>query len=95
VQALVDTGASTTVIRRADYLALRLRKTGDEEDIGGIGSATMIPTAADITLEGTLYPNFPVLAATDDDFRVILIGRDLLNLYLLECDGRRQEFSIT
>ena len=95
VRALIDTGASGTLLRRSDYQALGLRKIGDAEDIGGIGGAAKAePTIVNITFEGFNFPNFPVMAATTDHLPVTLIGRDLLNRYLLECNGPLLEFEI-
>ena len=67
----------------------------DAEDVGGVGGSTKAePTAVNITFEGVVFPNFPVLAATTDDLPVALIGRDLLNRYVLECNGPALEFAI-
>ena len=95
VPALVDTGASGTVIRLEDYTSLRLLKIGDEEEIGGVGDARGVPTVVDLTFEGLDLPSFPVLAMTDPNFQVILIGRDVLNRILLECNGPQLEFEAT
>ncbi len=43
-----------------------------------------------ITFEGTPFPNFPVVAT--EQLTVTVIGRDLLNRYLLECNGPSLEF---
>lgn len=50
------------------------------------------PVIVNITFEGTEFPNSPVIAATTDDLPVTLIGRDLLNRYVLECNGPALEF---
>lgn len=95
VRALVDTGASATLIRRSDRHLLGLQKTGDAEDIGGVGgTAKAEPTVVNLTFEGISFPNFPVFAATTDALPVTLIGRDLLNRYVLECNGPTLEFEI-
>jgi len=96
VRALIDTGASGTLLTHSAYTLLQLRKTGDAEGIGGVGDgAEAEPTVVNITFEGTLIPNFPVMAMTTDKLPVMLIGRDLLNRYVLECDGPQQIFSIS
>lgn len=93
-RALVDTGASGTLIPFELYQALGLQKTGDEEDIGGVRDARAVPTVLNLTFEGIPFPNFPVMAITSGDLPIVLIGRDLLNRYLLECNGPSLEFSI-
>jgi predicted aspartyl protease len=93
VRALVDTGASVTGIAWAEYKRLRLPKIGDSEPIGGIADAKADPSVVNITFEGTPFQNFPVVAT--EQLTVTVIGRDLLNRYLLECNGPSLELSIT
>jgi hypothetical protein len=95
VPALVDTGASNSLIRLVDYTDLRLIKTGPERSIGGVGSTMGVPTVVDITFEALDLPSFPLHAVTDPRFSVVLIGRDVLNRVVLECDGPRREFEVT
>jgi predicted aspartyl protease len=95
VRALIDTGASGTLLRLAEYVDLRLQKIGDAEDVGGVGGAGKAnPTVVNLTFEGILLPNFPVMAWTTHDLQVTLIGRDILNRYVLECNGPALEFEI-
>lgn len=61
--------------------------------IGGVANTKADHTVVNLTFEGVLFRNFPVL--TTDEMPFVLIGRDILNKYLLECDGRRLEFSIS
>ncbi len=83
------------MLRRSDRYFLQLPKVGDAENIGGLGgSARSEPVVVNITFEGTVFPNFPVFAVTTDDLPVMLIGRDLLNRYVLECNGPALEFEI-
>lgn len=92
VRALVDTGASVTAIPRAEYRRLGLRKIGDPEDIGGVATARADRTVVNITFEGVVFPNFPVV--TTEDLPCTLIGRDILNRYVIECDGPRSVVTI-
>lgn len=93
VKALVDTGASVTGVAWAEYKKLRLPKIGNSEPIMGVADAQADPTVVSITFEGTRFPNFPAIAT--EQLTVTVIGRDLLNRYLLECDGPSLEFDIT
>ncbi len=62
VRALIDTGASVTMLRRSDRYFLQLPKVGDAENIGGLGgSARSEPVVVNITFEGS--PQDPVARA--------------------------------
>lgn len=92
VRALIDTGASITAIPRAEYVALRLRKISTSVPVGGAADVSGDRAVVNITFEGRTYRNLPVI--TTDQLRHTLIGRDILNRYVLECDGPRLEFSV-
>ena len=93
VQALIDTGASVTAVPRDEYQKLGLQKIGDPEDVSGVADAKADRTVVNLTFEGRLFRNLPIL--TTDGLPFVVIGRDVLNKYLLECDGPNLQFDLT
>jgi predicted aspartyl protease len=101
VHALIDTGASLTVINPEIAKTCKLKQTGHQKINAVGGKAGEYPAyAAAISFPGT---NLPSLDATSvvacpiirQPFFSCLIGRDIMRKWLLSYDGRTGEVEIT
>jgi hypothetical protein len=101
VHALIDTGASLTVINPEIAKTCKLKQTGHQMINAVGGKAGEYPAyAAAISFPGT---NLPSLDATRvvacpiirQPFFSCLIGRDIMRKWLLSYDGRTGEVEIT
>ena len=88
LEALVDSGASGTIVPESLALDLNLRKIG-ERTISGYDHRPERRSqyAVDIDFLGLLLRNFPVVAVPNRTYA--LIGRDILNRYVTTLDGPR------
>ena len=101
MRALLDTGASVTVISRvyADYC--KLFQTNEGSEITAVGATHRCAEhAGSITFPGTyLRPLDPVrivsLAFPKERHYAILIGRDILRNWVIAFDGRSKKVTIT
>jgi hypothetical protein len=103
VRALVDTGASRTIVEEKYLRSLELSPMSEEEvhtaSTGAIPLrlkifAVELSLAEDVT--GTLARNLPVFASPDlSSLGVqILLGRDVLSRVILTYNGPDREFSV-
>lgn len=93
LQALIDSGASGTLIPDSLVAKLALRKIG-EVKASGYDASKVEPRdlyAADIVFLGFRFDRHPVVAVPRT---YVLIGRDLLNRYKTTLDGPRLEFVV-
>jgi len=88
----IDTGASHTVI--PDYLVntLNLKKT-DETIVKSVTGmeTTHYNYSVSIEIGGIKFDSFEVVAMPKD---YVLLGRDLINLWKLEIDGKTETYAI-
>ncbi len=88
----IDTGASHTVI--PDYLAntLHLKKTGESvvRTVSNMES-THYNYFVSIQIGNIQFDGFEVVAMPKE---YVLLGRDLINLWKLEIDGKTETYSI-
>jgi len=93
LQALVDSGASTTLIpvRLVNDLGLRKIK---ESAVSGYDGRKERRGVYVVNLEfsGLMFLNRPVVAIPNRDYA--LVGRDILNSHVTTLDGPRLELSI-
>jgi predicted aspartyl protease len=101
VKALVDTGASLTIINPEIAATCKLRHT-DKNKINAVGGeAGEYPAhAAAISFPGTVLPSFDVIRVVacpivKQPFFSCLIGRDILRKWLFVYDGRKGDVQIT
>ena len=93
VPALIDSGASGTLIPESVVSGLSLRKIGERRASGVYSPPRMVPIyKVDLDFVGFDFQNHPVSTQPRD---YALIGRDVLNRYLTELNGPRLEFSAT
>ena len=93
--ALIDTGADSTFIPSWLVGALHLRQLSDEVDVSG-------PHVRDAEIQRLYVANLAFLGLTLDAHPVvpfhyydeILIGRDIINDWVLTLDGPNRSFSI-
>lgn len=94
VPALVDSGASGTLIPQSAAKTLGLQKVGERRASGAYGGTHQTPLyRVDIDFLGLVFPNHPV-TELDSDRQFALIGRDILNRYQTLLNGPASEFSI-
>lgn len=92
-RGLIDSGSDYTIISRRIANALMLETVGDEDLTGATGdSENSCLHTATVEFLGFRFENFPIHSMKRDDF--ILIGRDIINSYLVRLNGPSQEFSI-
>ena len=94
INALIDSGASSTTIPISCVLPLSLRKIG-EKNISGAINNTRHPVGVyevNISFLGLTFSAHPVSALQKD---YALIGRDILNIYTTILNGTRREFNLT
>lgn len=101
VKALVDTGASLTIINPEIAATCKLRHT-DKNKINAVGGkAGEFPAhAASISFPGSDLPSFDVIRVVacpivKQPFFACLIGRDILRKWLFVYDGRNGEVQIS
>ncbi len=95
VPALIDSGASATLIPPSVIANLSLKKIGERKMSGVFGGPLLGPIyRVNLDFLGFIFRAYPVAVPTRDrDYA--LIGRDVLNLYVTTFNGPRTEFSIT
>lgn len=100
VRALIDTGASLTIINPEIAQTCKLRQT-DRNKINAVGGvAGEFPAyAASISFPGTELPSFDVIRVVacpivKQRFFSCLIGRDILQKWLLNYDGKTGELEV-
>lgn len=92
LQALIDSGASGTLIPESLVSKLSLRKIATIKTSGYDGRVEWRSVyVADISFLGFTFDRHPVVAAPRT---YALIGRDILNRYKTMLDGPRLEFSL-
>ena len=93
LQALIDSGASGTLIPESLVTTLALRKIGEIRASGYNSSRVYVLNlyAVDIRFLGFRFDRHPVVAVPRT---YALIGRDLLNRYKTTLDGQRLEFTV-
>jgi hypothetical protein len=94
-KAIIDTGADRTFIPVAVTGQLHLKKIDDSVDVYGPDApeGPQDEYVADLNFLGLSFPYHPVIAS--DKWNEILIGRDILNRYVLTLDGPNRQFTIT
>lgn len=101
VRALIDTGASLTVINPQIATTCKLKQTGHQMINAVGGQAGEYPAyAAAISFPGTELPSLEATRVVAcpiirQPFFSCLIGRDIMRKWLLTCDGRTGEVEIT
>lgn len=100
VRALIDTGASLTIINPEIAVTCKLRQTGRQK-INAVGgeAGEYAEYAASIVFPGTELPNFDTARVVAcpiirQPFFSCLIGRDILRKWLFKYDGRSGEVEI-
>lgn len=100
VRALIDTGAALTIINPQIATTCKLRQT-DRSKISAVGGeAGEYPAhAASISFPGSDLPGLDVIRVVAcpiirQPFFSCLIGRDILQRWLLTYDGRQGEFEV-
>lgn len=100
VRALIDTGASLTIINPQIAKQCRLRQTDTNKITTVGGQAGEYPAhAAAISFPRTELPSFDVIRVVAcpiirQQFFSCLIGRDILQKWLFTYDGRKGEIEI-
>lgn len=93
LQALIDSGASGTVIPDSLVSKLSLRKIDEIRASGFDGKVEIRGVyVADIDFLGLRFNRHPVVAGPNRTYA--LIGRDILNRYTTTLYGPRREFAI-
>lgn len=92
VRALIDSGASVSFIPYTIVMALGLRPIGDYplRTASHAFTETREFYSADIEFLGYIFRSMP-LFRSDHDF--VLIGRDIMNRYVIELNGPLLQFS--
>ena len=86
LMAKVDTGADRTVIPQSVLDSLEIAVAGAQEFEGAHGTISTLPLYyVELTIEG--FPAFKEIVAASDREDLILLGRDVLNLYRIVLDG--------
>jgi hypothetical protein len=100
VRALIDTGASVTIINPQIAATCKLRQTGRARIIAVGGEpGEYLEHAAAISFPGTGLPSLEAVRVVAcpiirQPYFSCLIGRDILQKWLLTYDGRRGEVEI-
>jgi predicted aspartyl protease len=101
VRALIDTGASLTVINPQIAFTCKLKQTGHQTINAVGGQAGEFPAyAAAISFPGTALPSLEATRVVAcpiirQPFFSCLIGRDIMRKWLFTYDGRTGEVEIT
>jgi gag-polyprotein putative aspartyl protease len=95
VDALLDSGASRTVIPSRLIDILKLRQTGTGQAGGAFAKKQRRPRYQADVVVSLLNKEFPALTVYVQDEDFALIGRDVLNKQYLILDGPAETFSIT
>jgi len=88
----LDTGAAMTVIPKDIALTLHLEQMGDVLCQGYDGVETLRPLYY-VTLEVPGY-HFPIVEVTASPRRDVLLGRDVLNHFILTLNGKDLTFEL-
>ena len=93
IDALIDPGASRTVIPEDIAQILNLRKVGEREVGGAVTSQREMRNLYVTNLDflGLNFPSHPVYGLPG---HYALIGRDILNLYVTTLHGPNQQYSL-
>jgi predicted aspartyl protease len=100
VRALIDTGASLTIINPQIATTCKLLRTDDSKITAVGGESGNYPAhAAAISFPGTTLPSFDVIRVVacpiiKQTFFSCLIGRDIMRKWLFRYDGRTGEVDI-
>lgn len=100
VRALIDTGASLTIINPEIAATCKLRQTGRQKINAVGGEAGEYPEyAASIAFPGSELPSFDTTRVVAcpiirQPFFSCLIGRDIMRKWLFKYDGRSGEIEI-
>ena len=88
----IDTGASHTVIPDSLVNTLKLKKTGETivKAVNGT-ETTHFRYFVSIQIGNVKFGNFEVVAMPKE---YVLLGRDLINLWNLEIDGKNETYTI-
>jgi predicted aspartyl protease len=91
--AVIDTGSNHTIIPAWLVGALHLRRLNDEVDVSGPQMLTEKQSlyAANLAFLGLTFDAHPVVPL---GWPEILIGRDIINKWVLTLDGPKQTFFI-
>ena len=101
MRALLDTGASVTVIRRVFADHCKLFPTNEGSTITAIGSQHRCGEhAGSVSFPGSSLRGFDPIRIISADFArerhyAILIGRDILRNWVISFDGRSKRVTIT
>jgi hypothetical protein len=100
MKALLDTGASITVISKTYANYCKLRQTGDDSEISAIGATHRCGEhAGAISFPDTNLKSFDSIRIRSVDFvkqpnYAILIGRDILRNWTITFDGPSRQITI-
>lgn len=93
IPALIDTGASITIIPHYVATLLSLRQTGWANLTSANGQKDKRPVyKADLSFLGFSFRHYPMVSF--EARKHILIGRDIINQYKTSLDGPNLQFSI-
>lgn len=89
----VDTGASKCVLPRKLFNQLGLKTHEEKESVKGFDGTSILVDVAfiDIEIEGTIFECKVYITDRKND---VLIGRDVLNSFILTLNGIDEVFSI-
>ncbi len=92
IRAKIDTGASISVLPETLIRDWKLEPEGRVRVGGYDGSRKELPTyTVGFEIAGYPFPNVEVLATQRQD---VLLGRDLLNHFILTLDGKNLTFTL-
>lgn len=92
--ALIDTGADATFIPEGIVKNLNLRRiTKRPALVRGLGKGYSYRYVVDISFSGFSSPKMPVLELPDPDLQFPIIGRDIMNRFIIKLDGPNQNFN--
>ena len=96
ISALIDSGASGTLIPRSAAQVLNLRQIGERRASGAFGPANMTQIyRVNLDFLGIAFPNHVVATpGPPGDRAYALIGRDILNLYQTLLNGPGLQFTV-
>jgi len=91
-RAKIDTGASMSVLPRTAVVDLGLTPSGDIFVSGFDRQVTQLPLyTVTFQIEGYIFPSREVTVSPRQD---VLLGRDLLNHFILTLDGKNRTFNL-
>lgn len=90
--ALIDTGADAIfipegIVKNLDLCPIRKRP------VQGVGKGYAYRYAVDISFSGFSSPKMPVLELPDPSLQFPIIGRDIMNRFIVKLDGPNQNFN--